>query len=96
MLREHEAAFESHIFDPAAASAYKENRHSLRTAATQGTLTSEQNIFGNIAQLAERLAVNQEVVGSRSRLPARSVLQLRWVVHWTTAPLCSRSSWNLS
>ena len=54
MLREHEEAFESHIFDPAAASAYKENRHSLRMAATQGTLTSEQNIFGNIAQLAER------------------------------------------
>ena len=49
MLREHEEAFESHIFDPAATSAYKENRHSLRMAATQGTLTSEQNIFGNIA-----------------------------------------------
>ena len=30
MLREHEEAFESHIFDPAAASAYKENRHSSR------------------------------------------------------------------
>ena len=70
MLREHEEAFESHIFDPAAASAYKENRHSLRMAATQGTLTSEQNIFGNIAQLAERLAVNQEVVGSSPSVPA--------------------------
>ena len=88
MLREHEEAFESHIFDPAAASAYKENRPSLRMAATQGTLTSEQNIFGNIAQLAERLAVNQEVVGSRSRLPARSVLN---GAHRAPAPLCSRS-----
>ena len=28
MLREHEEAFESHIFDLTAASAYKENRHS--------------------------------------------------------------------
>ena len=32
MLREHEEAFESHIFDLAATSAYKENRHSSRMA----------------------------------------------------------------
>ena len=70
MLREHEEAFESHIFDLAATSAYKENRHSLRMATMQSTLTSEQNIFGNIAQLAERLAVNQEVEGSSPSVPA--------------------------
>ena len=50
MLREHEEAFESHIFDLAVASAYKENRHSSRMGSNKNsTLTSEQNIFGNIA-----------------------------------------------
>ena len=34
MLREHEEAFESHIFDLTVASAYKENRHSSRMAVS--------------------------------------------------------------
>ena len=50
MLREHEEAFESHIFDLTAASAYKENRHSSRMAVKNKHIdNSIFPIFGSIA-----------------------------------------------
>lgn len=48
MLREHEEAFESHIFDLAVASAYKENRHSLRMAVN--TNKHIDNLISNIRE----------------------------------------------
>ena len=45
MLREHEEAFESHIFDLAATSAYKENRHSSRMAVNNKHIDNFISIF---------------------------------------------------
>ena len=47
MLREHEEAFVSHIFDLAVASAYKENRHSSRMAVNNKYI---DNLISNIRE----------------------------------------------